>query len=711
MQNKTKQITDSIHGTIYISAIEHQMMSTPFFYRLNDVYQSSTVYMTFPSNRTKRYEHSLGTMNLAGRMFYSAITNASKEDKQEFLDCLLEQFLVVLNAFKDRNRLNDLKFYRNSDDNLSKLIPKRGCEEDKFITLINDAFKEGFSFDNALCKQEVCFFDLLPIDDNSAIKKIPLYSFLYQSALEALRIAALFHDIGHPPFSHIIEFTLQRLYCNKDSSNFIESKAKKFVESLKKYVDCNSIEEMLLYSEEEKNIDPALHEQIGLDILYNAFRGVMKTLTDEWGKNSSCKFNRVNALYLVTVIEFTFGILLEKSSVFESIHRLIDGPIDADRLDYVVRDSHNSGVDWGMIPYERLISSLKFVKTDNHFFCIAFPEKVTDDLDDLIVNRYKVFQRINYHHKTVKTSELLQRSVEALAKDYLSSKDGKEITPEIKDLWCPLGSAFGQSEVENQIGKWTDSWLISVLNNALIRLSDSDERASLVDNAIGRTEEYLESIYVMLEEVLLNRKRFFPLLKRHRDAITLKDDIQQKAKINDTALQKLVSHEYNKLIQETDERSSSAQESLYRINLLQEHIFKVAELGLLDLFFCGTKSCKEIIKEKLEGAQKNGLINNYFLWSNQGLTKLGISDKPKIYLYKAKGAAYEYDINTTLKRKLLAQRAGSLWLYVYVSLPELTDAEVDRRISNLSNEISDAIGKSLSVALDDLFDFSNITKK
>lgn len=38
MQKKTWQVTDNVHGTIYISSLEYQMMSTPFFYRLHDVY-------------------------------------------------------------------------------------------------------------------------------------------------------------------------------------------------------------------------------------------------------------------------------------------------------------------------------------------------------------------------------------------------------------------------------------------------------------------------------------------------------------------------------------------------------------------------------------------------------------------------------------------------------------------------------------------------
>ncbi len=43
-----KQVTDTIHDTIYLSELESELISTPYFYRLHDIYQSSTVYMTFP---------------------------------------------------------------------------------------------------------------------------------------------------------------------------------------------------------------------------------------------------------------------------------------------------------------------------------------------------------------------------------------------------------------------------------------------------------------------------------------------------------------------------------------------------------------------------------------------------------------------------------------------------------------------------------------
>lgn len=336
MQKKVHQLTDSIHGTIYVSEFEHQMMSTPYFYRLNDVYQSSTVYMTFPSNRTKRYEHSLGTMELAGQMFYAAVTNSKEDEKLFLLNALRKQFEKILKCFNQRRSLRKINFYQICANNLSKLVPQAICEVSIFSQMLVDNFKEKPLYDHALGKQEVCFFDLLDKDDNSVIS---IYSFLYQCALQAIRIAALFHDIGHPPFSHIIEFTLKKIYKDIDSCpDYNKEKIEVFNETIGKYFKEQSVESMILDSV-KTNETSALHEQIGLDMLYNAFRGVLNAMVSEWVEEGNNKIYRIKTIYFITVVEFTFGILREKDSIFESLHRIIDGPIDADRMDYIVRDS------------------------------------------------------------------------------------------------------------------------------------------------------------------------------------------------------------------------------------------------------------------------------------------------------------------------------------------------------------------------------------
>ena len=67
-------ISDSIHGLTQLSEYEKKIIASVGFNRLHDVYQNSTVYLTYPSNRTKRFEHSIGTMGLCSKMFYNSVS-------------------------------------------------------------------------------------------------------------------------------------------------------------------------------------------------------------------------------------------------------------------------------------------------------------------------------------------------------------------------------------------------------------------------------------------------------------------------------------------------------------------------------------------------------------------------------------------------------------------------------------------------------------
>ena len=46
--------------------------------------------------------------------------------------------------------------------------------------------------------------------------------------------------------------------------------------------------------------------------------------------------------YYITVIEFVFAILTEKDRFFNSFHKIVDGVLDSNRLDYIVRDQNSS---------------------------------------------------------------------------------------------------------------------------------------------------------------------------------------------------------------------------------------------------------------------------------------------------------------------------------------------------------------------------------
>ena len=127
-------INDSIHGLILISNLEKEIISSFVFNRLHDIYQNSTVYLTFPSNRTKRFEHSLGTMKLCSDMFYYSILNSDINIISDFfklfnldidsidIDIYNDFFKVLIphNLKSDREKKNILRI--NSINKNSSII-------------------------------------------------------------------------------------------------------------------------------------------------------------------------------------------------------------------------------------------------------------------------------------------------------------------------------------------------------------------------------------------------------------------------------------------------------------------------------------------------------------------------------------------------------------------------------------------------------------
>ena len=75
MPFKHHNINDNVHGLIRATDLETKIMGSSLFNRLHHVYQNSGAYLTWPTLRNQRFEHSLGTMKLSGDIFYHAVEN------------------------------------------------------------------------------------------------------------------------------------------------------------------------------------------------------------------------------------------------------------------------------------------------------------------------------------------------------------------------------------------------------------------------------------------------------------------------------------------------------------------------------------------------------------------------------------------------------------------------------------------------------------
>lgn len=728
MDKKLRQVTDNIHDTIYLSQLESELISTPYFYRLHDIYQSSTVYMTFPSNRTKRYEHSVGTMEVASSMLFSAVSNADNETKNELFKHLRKYLREIIDLAIWQAEEQNAQYFSKCKDGIDQLFASDNY--DSIDDLIEENIKVALT-DNCFSDSALDYFQYCPMETENKQKLENVENiFVYRCLLESVRIVALFHDVGHPPYSHIIEKVLENLY---DKYKYVDGNndwQKAEITNLRKcltpYMTKESREAyscQTIYSKSSL-IEADPHERIGLSLLQSALNEVIPSIINEI-VNSERKLSHKIALsiYYIMIVELSIAILVEKDDVFKSFHKIVDGIIDADRLDYIMRDSLNSGVDWGKIPYKRLINSAKLIYLkENEFgkieetkrpFIIAYPKKVADDIEDLLLVRYKIFARINFHHRCMKTSVALQSAVMELAENYLNSNSESEcINPDIKILWSALeGKAGGR---KSRVIQWNDSWLISVLHKALVKINETERSRLKGKRSWGLTQ--VKALKENLEEILLNKKRYYSLLKRGNDSKEFVDKVFGYAEITDEKLDALESKEYKKLHTNEIEGAEvkeilelpglDAVDSVVRIQPLRD-AKKSGEIeGLWKELPSSEKPIEVIIEDVLQKCKKENEIEDFKVIINKGKQKTGIPRHKdlfdEIYLYDgSKVVPFDSKV-TTLREQIEAIEKKVLWMYIYF-VPPAKCEDIDKLADYLIDSMAKEVGLKLKSRYEELF--------
>jgi HD superfamily phosphohydrolase len=117
--------------------------------------------------------------------------------------------------------------------------------------------------------------------------------------------------------------------------------------------------------------------------------------------------------------------LLEGTLKDRILRTLIDGPIDADKIDYIMRDSLNLGVTYGRaLDTERLLHTLTVVirdEGDKTYAAIGIHEKGKIPAESIMFARYALFGQVYWHHAYRAIKAMLQR----LVWEYLIANDAK----------------------------------------------------------------------------------------------------------------------------------------------------------------------------------------------------------------------------------------------------------------------------------------------
>ena len=623
MQTKQIYIADTNHETVLLSEYEKEIISTKLFNRLHHISQNSTAYLTFPSNRTKRFEHSIGTMKLCGDIFYNAICNTSPEIIKQLFD---EIEKVIINKIVTEKILDNADKYRPiiGDDNLAN----NGRSLKNF---------EQYDIDNIFYNRS--------IPSNLKEKQKFLYLIIFQS----IRFCGLLHDIGHPPFSHITENSMNKIYQmlkKKENESELTKREKEYIEIIGSY--------------NERNNDFQLHEKMGMKMIDKLFSQMLFSENLSYNKLSFSE-----KYFKIIVIELT-KLIFKEENVLKPLHNIVAGTIDGDRLDYVNRDIANSGISNGKIEYNRLISSCKFddveIKNDKKLEVI-YNFKTINTIEDFFWKRWYLYKNIINHHRVSKTDAILQNCIELIIKDYLSLKDGNSIEEEnkvlpddISGLWRAIKFAYSNNEYFDVLIQWDDNWLITVLKKYYF--NDRFDKK--------------EPLSYMLEEFLSNKKNYWSIIKNNNDFHKFSKTFEQNLD--------LTCIEMSKQYQKINEK--------YHLNYKNRKMHVI--FAYLDSVFDEKIDIKNIMDKFIE-KEYNSKIESFFIVSKK--LKTGLDLEPIIYNFDETFSLSEF---SNIKSILDVERSNYPYFYIYLKLKEndsLNKSFKERFLKSFGKYLADEVNE------------------
>jgi uncharacterized protein len=93
------------------------------------------------------------------------------------------------------------------------------------------------------------------------------------------------------------------------------------------------------------------------------------------------------------------------------LRALVSGELDADRMDYLLRDSFYTGVNYGRYDFEWIVSNLNPAVKDGRAY-LALSRAAAFAFEDFLLSRYHMFVSVYYHHTSVNFDYMLRRYYE-----------------------------------------------------------------------------------------------------------------------------------------------------------------------------------------------------------------------------------------------------------------------------------------------------------
>jgi hypothetical protein len=274
------EVRDPIYGYIFLTNYEESVLDSEIFQRLDRIFQMPTSQFVYPSAKHTRKTHSLGVMHLSHKAILNILYRQSKNIQKNVNTLYWGEKVVVKNG-------------------------EKGLQ----------------SFDQDI--REKWWNERKP-----------------EHTIQSLRLAAMLHDVGHAPLSHLFEDV------------------------------CKKAKPPIKFEFEGRKVE-FNHELMSLKII--------KEKVDKLGIKSPFTSEDITE------------ILKKGGKAPPFLHQLISGAYDCDKLDYLARDAYATGaIEFGGIDCARIIDGLRVNQKEQ--LCVSISA-----LDALM----KSFDAVQYMYTSV----------------------------------------------------------------------------------------------------------------------------------------------------------------------------------------------------------------------------------------------------------------------------------------------------------------------
>lgn len=99
------------------------------------------------------------------------------------------------------------------------------------------------------------------------------------------------------------------------------------------------------------------------------------------------------------------------------LRAIVSGELDADRMDYLLRDSFYTGVNYGRFDLDWIVENLSPAEKEGRVY-LALSKAAAFAFEDFLLSRYHMFLSVYYHHTTVSFDYMLKRFYEEAGDEF-----------------------------------------------------------------------------------------------------------------------------------------------------------------------------------------------------------------------------------------------------------------------------------------------------